>query len=862
MTASPFAAVVRAVAGDHLELNARMGIGAPHRRLLEVLATRASAQVGDRDLVALIRQVLRYESEHQGVAQQLRVPRTSWPTEQHWLDASCTILQATDDEFVVSAQPWRPEWLDERVPVGRAAEAGERRRPDLREQGDPFLVDALGADFTRYTSQGQKQAMRTVLCTEPGATVVVNLPTGSGKSAVALGPAILQSRPTGLSVFVVPTTSLALDQERAALGHLSVSRSSGIPNRLAYYSDQPDEERRSIRDGIRSGSQRMVFTSPESLIQSLAPSMYDAARAGHLRYFVVDEAHTVASWGVDFRPEFQALSGFRRDLLLEAETAGQTPFKTVLLSATITDDAVDTLVTLFGEPGPVEVVNSVFVRPEPEYWVSAAADGDVRLERVLEAARHVPRPAILYVTQPTQADELAAALRADGHRRVAVVSGTTRAAARLQAIQDWRGDISTGAGVDLIVGTSAFGLGVDQADVRSVVHACLPETIDRYYQEVGRGGRDGRASLALLIHIPADRGMALRLSSTQVIGVELGLERWQAMLNKSAALPRNRVLVSLDARRGEIVRGSAENEAWNLRTIALMMRAGMLRLDSQRPPTIADDAGAEDVDALFREYYTSAVVEILDPGHLDAERWSALVAPARQCTIRSAQRGHALMLRVLDRDTDISDIFADAYRISPSTLLGHQGEAPVQGGCGGCTTCRSAHRTAYSQRPSSPEGVAHPKDTLSDTLSGLLDPRGPPLLVTFDPDRARRKPRWGEFADLLDVLVRHGVRMLSAAPAVLQQTAVQTVHNKVRDGYLFLEPDPMSLFAPRVATLIVHEPRVARPVLPARYFNPPSRRHPRILLAPSDGRDPERPDRDAAELRHPNLDLETLLSIL
>jgi hypothetical protein len=597
----------------------------------------------------------------------------------------------------------------------------------------------------------------------------------------------------------------------------------------------------------------MVFTSPESLIQSLAPSMYDAVRSGHLRYFVIDEAHTVASWGVDFRPEFQALSGFRRDLLREAESAGQTPFKTVLLSATITEDAVDTLVTLFGKPGPVEVVNSVFVRPEPEYWVSAAADGDVRLERVLEAARHLPRPAILYVTQPAQADELVAALRAEGHQRVAVVSGTTKDADRLQAIQDWRGDNSTGAAIDLVVGTSAFGLGVDQADVRSVVHACLPETIDRYYQEVGRGGRDGRASLALLVHVPADRGMALRLSATQVIGVELGLERWKAMLNKSTALSRNRVLVSLDARRGDIVRGSAENEAWNLRTIALMMRAGMLRLDSQRPPT------AEIVDALFREYYTSAVVEIVDSGHLDTERWSALVEPARQRTIRSSRQSHALMLRVLDRDTDLSAIFADAYRISPSTLLGRQGEAPVQGGCGGCTTCRSEHRTAYSRRPSSPEGVAHPMDTLSDTLSGLLDPGGPPLLVTFDPDRARRKQRWRDFAELLDVLVRHGVRMLSADPAVLQQAVVHTVHNKVRDGYLFLELDPMSLFAPRVATLIVHEPRVSRPVLPARYLNPPSRRHPRILFAPSDARDPERPDRDAAELRHPNLDLETLL---
>src|SRR5690606_14163705 len=126
---------------------------------------------------------------------------------------------------------------------------------------------------------------------------------------------------------------------------------------------------------------------------------------------------------------------------------------------TITEESADTLVTLFGEPGPVEVVQSTFVRPEPEYWISSADSEAERLDRILESARYIPRPAIIYTTQPSQANKVARRLRVDGHRRVAVVTGETKAAVRLQAIRDWRGAAASGGdggtAVDIIVGTSA-----------------------------------------------------------------------------------------------------------------------------------------------------------------------------------------------------------------------------------------------------------------------------------------------------------------------------------------------------------------------------------------------------------------------
>lgn len=847
-------------------------LGPPYQRAVDavdLLSARPQC-VGARDVVALVRQVLRHESAQQGVDQHLTLPSVGgWPSQSQWQEGGCAALPGGDERFIVSALPWTPRWArDQSVRPGLSAERPERRRPDLRTSGDPFLADVLGPTFTSYASVGQKQAVRTVLSVSEGATVVVNLPTGSGKSAVAIAPALLQSRGGGVTVVVVPTTSLALDQERATQAHLLASHPTGVhPSRLAYFSDQPDSERTTIRSAIRDGSQRVVFTSPESLITSLGPSIHAAARAGHLRYLVIDEAHTVASWGVDFRPEFQALSGFRRDLLRAVAASGAEPPKTLLLSATITADALDTLVALFGEPGPVEYVASVFIRPEPEYWILSTTSAAERTEKVLEAVRHLARPAIVYVSTRNDANALVAALRADGNRRIDVITGDTRAYDRSRAIKRWRGeweDSELGRAiseVDVIVGTSAFGLGVDQSDVRAVIHACVPETIDRYYQEVGRSGRDGCASAAVLMEAPGDRAIARRLSGVQVIGVELGLERWEAMLHAGEHLGGNRYRLSLDSRRGQIVRGSRENEAWNLRTLSLMMRAQLIRLDAE-PPPVLDDASEEAARSAFERYVTSAVVEITDPGHLDPDVWKRVVEPARRTTMRSSAEAHSLMLRALDEDYDLSDLFSSAYSIGDSTLLGPRATTTPQRGCGGCPHCRSIGRSLYAAEPGVPEPVSRPVTRVVGVLDELTSGGIAPLVVLLDPSPLRRRGRWPEFVELLTRLIRHGVRLLSADRAVLDLPAVRTAHTVSRDAYLFLEPNPAHLFAPKVPSLIVHDPHEEEPVAPVSYFRPPTVPHPRVIVLPPDARDGERPDRLVAELRHPNMEADTLMAML
>jgi ATP-dependent DNA helicase RecQ len=112
-----------------------------------------------------------------------------------------------------------------------------------------------------------------------------------------------------------------------------------------------------------------------------------------LRYFVIDEAHIVEQWGDEFRPAFQELPGLRRDLLR------LTSFTTLLLTATLTESCLDTLETLFGKPGPFQVISAVQLRPEPSYWFAWCQSEEIRKQRLIEAVYHLPRPLIVYATK-------------------------------------------------------------------------------------------------------------------------------------------------------------------------------------------------------------------------------------------------------------------------------------------------------------------------------------------------------------------------------------------------------------------------------------------------------------------------------
>lgn len=815
-----------------------------HRRLARALATGDTESApGKADLVALVAHVLRREeARSRGQAVWLRVPaaRVSWGAVRAWPDvhswrAANLGVREEEGRYKLTPRHWIPAWL----PSNGATELldplmlEEQRRTYTEVAGDPFLR-AIGR--SRYRCDAQREAIRAILSVPDGATVVVNLPTGAGKSLCAQLPSLLRSDRGGVSVVVVPTTALALDQERAVR--------QWVPHDTAYIggtSAAEQERRRAIRARVRDGSQRILFTSPEGLLQSLRPALYDATRRGLVRYLVVDEAHMVEQWGDEFRSAFQEVSGLRKDLR-SCVPVDARPFTTVLLTATLTESALDTLETLFGDPGPLALVSAAQLRPEPSYWAVKADDAEQQADIVLEAIHHLPRPLLLYLTQPADANAWRHRLRDAGYHRVDVVTGATPNDERGAVIRRWRD-----AATDIVVATSAFGLGVDQSEVRAVVHATLPENVDRFYQEVGRGGRDGAACASLVVYTPEDVRRAESMNRKTIIGIERGRERWMQMFERREELEHGRVRVPIDVqpslRPGDIDMDNDLNRAWNVRTLTLMSRAHLLDLDAEPPP--APNAGSAEPETASctthggaqTEHQRYRVVSLRHHGTTTTQVWEREVEPVRRRAHEADRRSHELMLELLRGTRCVSEILAEAYTIPART-----GEQPRPGvtvghACGGCARCRAEGRTAWADPlPTSfPRWPVVPRT--DDVLRGLRGvQRG--IAVFYRELAPHRIPR------LLQWAVGQGVRVVIMPSASLVELGERLYQTTAAERLIFTYPIEGFHFlaAPELSSLLYLPPGVPLPLhLRGAFEGESSDATTRLLVAPWDLPDPYKP---------------------
>jgi ATP-dependent DNA helicase RecQ len=800
----------------NLNLNDLTGFAVCQRRLLDAL--NSGAEIGANDIVALIRHVLRYEAELQeGVSPTIAVPRIKpFPKDRKtWELSSMEILDEKPDRFVLSARPWTPEWLSgsdlvfpEPPLVGEKA----KRRSYDTVTGDPFL--SLVGHAT-YQSVGQREAIRAILTAPEKATLVVNLPTGSGKSLCAHLPAQLKSQP-GVTIVIVPTVALAIDQERA------FREKTGTIYATAYYSDSSvdgQERRDEIRDRIRQGNQSIVFTSPEGLIESLSHSVYQAARQGFLRYFIIDEAHIVEQWGDEFRPEFQELAGLRRDLLR------LTSFPTLLLTATVTESCLDTLETLFGRPGSFQVVSSVQLRPEPAYWFAYCSGEEERSQRLIETLHNLPRPAIVYGSKVADVDRWYQKLQSAGFKRIAKMTGKSSQKERLQLLKAW------GSGqIDVVVATSAFGLGVDLSDVRAVIHVCIPETIDRFYQEVGRGGRDGKATLSLTLYTQSDYQVASGLNKITYISSELGKSRWEEMFARKSSLPDGRFQVPIDIKPSynlDFDRANIGNQEWNIRTLTLMSRAGLLELEAEPlPQRTSFDSELMYKEAIERHRNLRAV-KILNDAHLDPETWNDLVEPARNQRQQWTYHSLKLMKEALKTKRCISEIFAEAYSI-PKRESPDRKRVHVERSCGGCPVCRKPRFEPFAGGIPLPAPVwTEPDFTVGEPLRRLL--AGETLLLVFytafeDKRAERNRDRFFKWS------IQQGIQNIVAPASLHPAFSKQAGRSPV---FLFKEYQPLQMF--KVPTLIF-QPQGED--LSPRYLIPPESGVPRIVLLPESIPDP------------------------
>ena len=674
------------------------------RRLRDALVARHDGRSGDADIAALIRQVLLEDQTLTGSPTDLRVPVDPLlPNMSTWRLVGCRTWPEAGAQRVM-ADPWHPPaagpdqtaldprsdqaaaedlrqvYLGAEAPTGRSASACP---------ADPFWQAALG--YPTYLSVSQRQAARTVALAPPGSTVIVWLPTGNGKTAVVQAPALLRSHDAGVSVVVVPTVVLALDMER---GTRAVLRRHGIDvgvnRRFAYTGGMSEETKRTIREDIRAGRQQLLFTSPEALMSGLSRAVTEAAEAGLLRLLVIDEAHLVEQWGNEFRPEFQLLAGLRETLLAVAPP-GRAPV-TVAMSATLTDRHVTTLASLFGDDQTALVWASA-LRQEPAYYVSQFPDQSARAQAVLKAVARLPRPLILYASKRQDADDWASLLRTHGFGRVTEVTGDSTDAQRQEAVEGWRGESARGDPIptafDIIVGTSAFGLGVDMANVRSIVHACVPETIDRYYQEVGRSGRDGHPSVSYLAWCPTDEPVARNLNEVTVISVERGWERWQRMQQTATTRPDGLLELDLDARPGDMREGFGRNQQWNLRTLNLMQVGGLIRLHSPQPPQRGADEPAQQWVERLEGFYAARGarmnVELLDGQVNDPTRWTAAIEGQRRTLLQEQRDLLKRMREVIAGRACTGQLLARHYR-----ARWQDGRLGTQPYCRGCPHCRDA----------------------------------------------------------------------------------------------------------------------------------------------------------------------------
>lgn len=669
------------------------------KRLVQILRAQQSNGILPHvaDAMALLRHVLRRQSLRMGQQAQLRVPaRPGWPDRDAWASYGVRAHSEANGYILIEARPWQAPWLDASDnPVFEDVFAEQNVRLDWQCPIDPFLGEASG--FEAYVSPGQREAVRSAFLLPPGETLIVALPTGSGKSFVAQAPVLARGLEGGLSICIVPTTALVLDQARQMRQRLK----SRFPRRevplLAWHSEITDEDRRIIKAAIREGRQGILYCSPEAATGALLPALYDAARAGLLAYLIIDEAHLVSQWGDGFRPAFQMLAGVRRGLL--AACPKSAPFRTLLMSATMTPDTITTINALFGSTQTVQMVASIHLRPEPQYWIHREDDPTAKDEKVLEILRHAPRPFILYVTKRSDAKRWIKLLRQNGYSRIDCFHGETPNRDRLRIIEQWAEDQ-----IDGIVATSAFGVGIDKRDVRTVVHAAVPETLDRFYQEVGRGGRDGCPSASFLIYSNEDREAAHKIASPSLIGDNLAFERWSTMYGRSEQLDGIGQLIQVDlaAVPPRLKRQSEYNEAWNMRTLIMMARAGMLTLESKPPLNIAQQEKENSLileflsDEYWSDYFLHAVVEVAEFGHLSKNRFDELMGHERQRSDNAAAENRRLLENLLSGAVEVSSLFDHLYRShAPGKSV------IVSRACGGCPSHRreSTMNTLYSAPP-------------------------------------------------------------------------------------------------------------------------------------------------------------------
>lgn len=560
------------------------------------------------------------------------------------------------------------------------------------------LREHFGFDSFRET---QPEVITSIL---EGRDTIVVMPTGGGKSLCYQLPALMRD---GATVVISPLIALMKDQVDAL-------HARGLPATFINSSLDYEEQRERIA-GVRRGQYKLVYVAPERFRSS---SFTNALRDASISFFAVDEAHCVSSWGHDFRPDYLRLK--------DAITALGRP-QIVALTATATPYVRADIIEQLGLRDPVAYVSG-FDRPNLAIQVVHTEKEHEKLAHMRRlSARHTSGSGIVYTSTRKSVEQTARKLQTAGLRAIAYHAGMEETERTRAQESFMRGD------VQMIVATNAFGMGIDKSDIRFVIHHHLPGSIEAYYQEIGRAGRDGAPSDCVLLFNYADKRTQDFFIEGSFPPPELiarvyetlaatGLERIElstAEIANRAGL-RNEMavqsaLITLE-KAGHIERGTA---AENRAAVRLLMSPHLARaaVTERRSPAMqqvlfgllggyeineraekeinvsdfADTLGM-DITAAKRALGTLAASNIISYQPARRTRGVRLLdsPPARTLRIRPADiaRRAALEQRKLREVIN----FAYTDQCFRRFILGYFGDRSMREDCGTCGNCRKQAR--------------------------------------------------------------------------------------------------------------------------------------------------------------------------
>ena len=298
------------------------------------------------------------------------------------------------------------------------------------------------------------------------------MPTGGGKSITFQVPALAKE---GVCIVITPLIALMKDQVR-------VLRDHGI-KAACIHSGMKRDEIIAVMENCIFGGYKFLYVSPERLSSELFRT-----KLRHLKVSIltVDESHCISQWGYDFRPSYLTIADIRKDL----------PDVPVLaLTATATPKVTDDIQEKLGFKEK-NVIRMSFFRSNLSYVVRKTENKLQELKHILDRA---PGSGIVYVRNRAETKEVADFLNAQG------IPATFYHAGLDHVVKDERQKAWTDDRYRIVVATNAFGMGIDKPDVRTVIHMDIPSSIEAYFQEAGRAGRDGKRSYAVLLHSPGDK---------------------------------------------------------------------------------------------------------------------------------------------------------------------------------------------------------------------------------------------------------------------------------------------------------------------------------------------------------------------